>query len=125
MSTKSSAPAAANLYPKWFTQSQWQRLLRNDTHDDTFGRKPVVKLFTPDGSATWLLISVSQDEPDLAFGLCDLGVGFPELGYVSLSELAALRGALNLPVEKDRHVKLDKPLRVYVAQAEQSQHIMI
>ena len=30
----------------------------------------------------------------VAFGLCDLGIGCPELGYVSLSELKSVRGRL-------------------------------
>jgi hypothetical protein len=64
---------------------------------------PVVKLFTPDAGATWLLTEIDPEDTDRAFGLCDLGLGFPELGYVSLSELAAVRGPLSLPVERDRH----------------------
>lgn len=31
---------------------------------------PVLKLFTPDGSATWLLTELDPDDPDIAFGLC-------------------------------------------------------
>ena len=62
---------------------------------------PVVKLFTPDAGATWLLTEIDPDDPDIAFGLCDLGVGCPELGSVSLAELAEIRGALGLPVERD------------------------
>jgi hypothetical protein len=60
---------------------------------------PVVKLFTPDAGCTWLLTEIDPEDPDIAFGLCDLGVGFPELGSVSLSEIASLRGSLGLPVE--------------------------
>jgi hypothetical protein len=37
----------------------------------------------------------------LAFSLCGLGFGEPELGYVSLHELAAARGSLGLPLERD------------------------
>lgn len=51
---------------------------------------PVVKLFTPDGPATWLLTEFDPEDPDIAFGLCDLGLGFPELGCVRLSEMAAI-----------------------------------
>ena len=40
--------------------------------------------------------SVDPDDPDLTFGLCDLGHGFPELGEVRLSEIASLRGPLGL-----------------------------
>ena len=47
---------------------------------------PVVKLFTPDAQATWLLTELIPDEPDIAFGLCDLGLGSPELGYVGSSQ---------------------------------------
>src|SRR6202035_2070978 len=51
---------------------------------------PVVKLFTPDAGCTWLLTELDPEEPDHAFGLCDLGMGCPELGSVSLAEIAAL-----------------------------------
>jgi hypothetical protein len=48
--------------------------------DEEIDFEPVVKLFTPWGGANWLLTEIEPDEPDLAFGLCDLGMGFPELG---------------------------------------------
>ena len=35
---------------------------------------PVVKLFTPDAQATWLITEVDPDDPDRLFGLCDLGL---------------------------------------------------
>ena len=56
-------------------------------------------------------------DPDIAFGLCDLGMGCPELGSVSLSEITALRGALGLPVERDRHFKATKRLSAYAEEA--------
>lgn len=78
---------------------------------------PVVKLFTPDAGCTWLLTEIDPDDPDTAFGLCDLGMGCPELGYVSLSELASVRGRLRLPIERDLHFAATKPLSVYAADA--------
>lgn|GEM_PF-3198080 len=57
--------------------------------------KPVVKLFTPDSSATWLLSELVADE-DTLFVLCDPGHGTPELGYASLSEISVLRGPMRL-----------------------------
>ena len=78
---------------------------------------PVVKLFTPDAGATWLLTELDPDDPDLAFGLCDLGLGFPELGYVSLSELEALRGPHGYPVERDIHFAAGKTLSAYAEEA--------
>lgn len=78
---------------------------------------PVVKLFTPDSGATWLLTEIDPDNTDIAFGLCDLGLGSPELGYVSLTELGAVRGRLGLPVEVDRHFRPGRPLSAYMAAA--------
>ena len=85
--------------------------------DEEFDPIPVVKLFTPDAGATWLLTDIDPRDGDLAFGLCDLGLGFPELGNVSLTELAALRGGLGLPVERDLHFTATKPISVYVREA--------
>jgi hypothetical protein len=79
--------------------------------------KPVVKLFTPDANATWLLTESDPDEPDRVFGLCDVGLGCPELGYVSLSELASLRGPLGLPVERDSYFVGKKRISTYATQA--------
>ncbi len=45
---------------------------------------PVVKLFTPDAGATWLLTETDPEDHDILYGLCDLGIGFPEFGTVSL-----------------------------------------
>ena len=64
-------------------------------------RKVVVKYFTPDGAATWWISERDPHNPDLLFGLCDLGLGCAELGSVSLRELEELRGAFGLPVERD------------------------
>lgn len=64
---------------------------------------PVVKLFTPDGGCTLLLSQRDPEEPDIAFGLCDLGMGCPELGSVRISEPESARGRLGLPVERDHY----------------------
>jgi Protein of unknown function (DUF2958) len=79
---------------------------------------PVVKLFTPDAGCTWLLTELDPDDETLAFGLCDLGIGCPELGYVSLEELATVRGRLSLPVERDLYFVADKTLSAYAEEAQ-------
>jgi hypothetical protein len=84
---------------------------------------PVVKLFTPDAGCTWLLTEIDPEDADIAFGLCDLGLGFPELGSVSISEIAALRGKLGLPVERDLHFKADKTLSAYAEEASRLERI--
>lgn len=106
-------------------QAQRLRLLENGRATEAAQRAgrhepdhlPVVKLFTPDAQCTWLITELDPEEPDLAFGLCDLGMGFPELGRVSLAELATVRGKLGLPVERDEHFAAKKPLSAYVEEA--------
>lgn len=78
---------------------------------------PVVKLFTPDAGCTWLLTELDPEEPDIAFGLCDLGMGYPELGSVRISEIESVRGRLGLPVERDRHFTPRHTLSVYAEAA--------
>ncbi|ONF47354.1 DUF2958 domain-containing protein [Methylobacterium radiotolerans] len=85
---------------------------------------PVVKLFTPDAGATWLLTELDPTEPDIAFGLCDLGRGCPKLGYVRLSELQTVRGKLGLPVERDLWFEAKGPLSAYAAAAHRAEHIV-
>ncbi|MEO0425646.1 MAG: DUF2958 domain-containing protein [Pseudomonadota bacterium] len=86
-----------------------------------FTQRPLVKLFTPDAQATWLLSELDPEEPELAFGLCDLGLGFLELGDVSIIELVKLRGPLGLPVEQDQHFTAKLSLWDYAQQARQHQ----
>lgn len=71
--------------------------------DSTEESPVVVKFFTPDAQCTWFILDGEklEDGDWQLFGLCDLGFGFPELGYVMLSELAEVRGKLGLPVERD------------------------
>jgi hypothetical protein len=87
-----------------------------DRQDQALDFKPVVKLFTPDAQCTWLLTEIDEGT-DLAFGLCDLGMGEPELGYVSLTELRTVRGKLGLPIERDLHFEADKPISAYTDEA--------
>lgn len=74
---------------------------------------PVVKLFTPDGVATWLLSELDPSDPDLAFGLCDLGLGSPEMGHVRLSEIVDIVGRLGLAVERDASFTPNRLLSEY------------
>jgi hypothetical protein len=91
--------------------------------DDTLDFKPVVKLFTPDAQCTWLLTELDPDD-GLVFGLCDLRMGEPELGYVSLIELQSVRGKLGLPMERDLHFEADKSISAYAEEARQLRRIV-
>lgn len=115
--------------------SDWTKLLRPEARVQLLlnGRKqaplkgtkgeidfePVTKLFVPWGAGTFLLTEV--DEDGLAFGLAD--VGYPELGYISLNELAEIRGPGGLQIEEDIHFAADKPLSKYADEARREGHI--
>lgn len=84
---------------------------------DDLDLAPVVKIFTPDGQCTWLLTEIYPDNPNLAFGLCDLGQGCPELGDIDLAALEKSHGPLGLPVERDDHFKPNGTLTRYAEDA--------
>lgn len=77
--------------------------------EGTMDTVPCVKLFTPDAGATWFF---SEYDPvsRCFFGLCDLGLGYPEMGYASRDELEALTGRLGLHVEREMY---GKPTKTY------------
>jgi hypothetical protein len=52
-------------------------------------------------------------------------MGEPELGYVSLAELSAVRGKLGLPVERDLHFVADKSISAYAKDAREFRRIVV
>ena len=122
----------ADMGAKLITKQQWRKLMKNGLDQqaakiqgkERFDFKPVVKLFTPDAGATWLLTELYPDDPDVAFGLCDLGHGFPELGEVRLSELEITHGRFGFPVERDIWFTADRPLSAYAREAYSAHRIM-
>lgn len=95
----------------------WEGLQSARTDGAIFDPQPVVKLFTPDAGATWLLAAMSPDGT-VGWGVADLGLGFVEVGDVDLTELRRLRGRLGLPVEIDRWFKPDRSTRTYQREGE-------
>ena len=77
--------------------------------------QPVLKLFNPMGAATWLFTELDDD--GILYGLCDLGMGFPELGYASLEEIQAVRLPFGLKIERDLHFTPNKTLQEYADDA--------
>jgi hypothetical protein len=113
-------PSKEKTMTKLVTDEQHALLLANgrqSLEQENFDPAPVAKLFTPDAGGTWLLTEIDPDDHDHAFGLCDLGLGYPELGWVSLAEIATVRGGLALPVERDLHFAPQKRLSVYAREA--------
>jgi hypothetical protein len=78
--------------------------------------KPYLKLFNPCGAATWLL-SEYDSKQRMFFGLCDLGIGSPELGYVSLDELLQIRLPMGLKIERDMNWEPEHTLIEYARKA--------
>ncbi len=96
------------------------RLLANGARtasDEAHDPHPLVRLFTPGANASWLLTELDPDDPDLAYGLCDVGLGAPRLDYVRLSQLAAIAGDA---IERDPAFVARQPLSAYVDEARQS-----
>jgi len=113
---------------KLLTKSIAEELLRNGRLSFEYAEEgkrepdfiPIAKLFTPDAQCTWLLSELDPNDPDIAFGLFDLGMGVPELGSVRISELEAIRGRLGLPVERDQYFTAHKTISAYADEARAS-----
>lgn len=90
---------------------------------ERFDPPPVVKLFNPLGAATWLATELAEDD-DTLFGLADLGFGCPELGYFSLSEIAAVRLPFGLSIERDLSFETSFPLSVWTETARRAGSIL-
>jgi hypothetical protein len=61
--------------------------------------KPICKLFTPWGRATWLITGM---EDGILYGYADLGMGCVEWGGIETVEgLEAVRGPFGMRIERD------------------------
>ena len=101
----------------------WKNAERIVKDGNTIDFEPVVKLFCPWGGATWLLTEIDPADPEIAFGLCDLGMGSPEIGSVSLAEIATIRGPGGLQIERDLYFRAEKTLEAYADEARRCGHI--
>lgn len=105
---------------KLLTKTIKEKLLRNgDVTNRGNDHKPVVKFFNPFAGSTWLITEMDSADDDTLFGLCDLGIGFPELGNVSLEELQRTRH-----IERDLYFKALKPLSHFTKVASQHERII-
>lgn len=109
----------------FLTETQYAKLINNGRPENRDkDHYPVVKLFLPGSACIWLLTEVDAEEPRMAFGLCDLGIGFPELGYVDLEELSQVNSKLGLGVERDISFEEKFPISVYASAARSYMHIV-
>ena len=86
--------------------------------------EPVVKLHSKYGKAIWLLSELDAAN-NIAFGLCDLGQGKPELSYVSINDLESIKHArLKVPmVEVDPAFEGKYPMSVYLEAARKNSRV--
>ncbi|EYS98174.1 hypothetical protein CF68_22425 [Cupriavidus sp. SK-4] len=109
------------MNPNLITAEQRAQLLANG-HAYVNGKArdplPVVRLFAPDAHATWLLVSLDPVDGDTAYGLCDAGIGMPELGHVKLSDLSSIVGPLKQPILRDLYFRPTRPLSGYTRLAQ-------
>ena len=95
-----------------YTQTQYELLVKNGLPENTDqDHAPVVKWFTPDANATWLVSEILDDET--AFGLCDMGHGFPELGYINLYDITSFVSRFGNKIESDVTFQGKYPMSVY------------
>ena len=85
---------------------------------------PVVRLFTPDAHAIWLLASLDPADGDMALGIMDVGIGMPELGRIKLSDLASIVGPNKQPVMRDLYFQAVRPLSAYLRLAQENGSIV-
>ena len=100
---------------KLITQEIRKKLLANHGHDGS--AQPVLKLFTPWMGATWLISEMDPEDENYLYGLCDLGMGSPEVGSVYLPELKKAEGPFGLKIERDLYWTPEKTLPEYVDEA--------
>ncbi len=100
-----------------------ERLIANGRNPDS-DRVPLVKWFNPAGAGTWLIVDADPEDPDIHFGLMDLGFGTPELGSVRLSELEAFEGPFGLGIERDLWFEGRWPISVYAEAARRAGRIV-
>ncbi len=105
------------------TEEQRAQLLANGATynaDEDYDPYPVVKLFTPDAAYTWLLAHIEPECPEVAWGLSDLGLGYPETGFLYLDGVVIVRGRLGLRVARDPRFTARKPLSAYARDAQRA-----
>ena len=100
-----------------------ERLLANGRNRDG-DRVPVCRFFNPAGAGTWLIVDADPEDPDIVFGLMDLGLGTPELGTVRVSELQSFEGPFGLGIERDLWFEPVHPIGVYAEAARHAGYIV-
>ena len=109
---------------KLLTRTQRERLLANGARRGA-DHVPLVRLFNPTGAGTWLLTEIDPEDPEIGFGLADLGIGFPELGAIDMRALSGFRGLMGLGIERDLYFRArGRAISVYAEAAQAAGRIV-
>jgi hypothetical protein len=100
-----------------------ERLKQNNLNKDA-DHMPVVRYFTPWSRASWLIVDIDVDDGDTMYGLCDLGVGEANLGYVLLSDLEDIVGPRDMRVERDVNWKPTRRISDYARAAQVAKRVI-
>ena len=96
---------------KLITKEIQEKLNKTDSRSN----KAICKFFNPVGAGTWVIFGQEQDEPDILWGVADLGLGCVEFGTISLSELQSVSLPFGMSIERDLHFYHEgKPLEFFL-----------
>lgn len=89
----------AEFFKTLFVKLEWKiQTMPKTGETDGQGDDAVVHLHYFLGNMDWFITEkdMIEDEQYQAFGLADLGMGFPELGYISIEEITGAGAELDL-----------------------------
>lgn len=105
---------------KLITKKQSEQLIEQFSDDYP---RPIVRIFSPISQASWLVYAQCPWNDDILYALCDLGMGEPELGPVSLWELESVQSPL--PLERDLHFEATGTVKEYAEAARKHRRITV
>ena len=79
---------------------------------------PVCRLCTPDGSRTWIVVSVDPADLDRLLGVCRSNNGRAVVDYFSLSAISESATKDGLSIIRDARFVPDRPFSQYVQETE-------
>ena len=113
------------------TDAQFDLLLANglisrdhQQRDAHFDPAPVVKLYLPGSDFAWLIAELDPEAPTIGWGLADLGVGFPELGFVDLQEIHEACAKRRVYIAQDWDFRAAKSVGQYARDARRAGRIV-
>lgn len=99
----------------FFTPAEEARLLENQ-YDERSDQDlvPVARLALADDPTSWLITSLKEDNPSIAFGMIDYGTGEePVIGAINLDDVRRYTGTFGCSVGRDESFTAERPLSYY------------